>query len=68
MVKGYLTTGEAAARLGVSAARVRRMILDGVIKGAEKAGRDNLIPEKEIARLEVTDRPSGRPKSKRRAN
>jgi excisionase family DNA binding protein len=63
VVKGYLTTSEAAERLGVSAARVRRMILDGVISGAEKVGRDNLIPEREIARLESIDRPAGRPKS-----
>ena len=62
MVKGYLTTTEAASRLNVSSARVRQMILAGVINGAEKAGRDNLIPEKEIARLENIERLPGRPK------
>lgn len=58
---GYLTTSEAAKRLGVTAARVRQMILDGIISGAEKFGRDNVIPEAEIERLEKTDRKAGRP-------
>lgn len=61
MVKGYLTTTEAAARLGVSMARIRQMIIDGVIAGAEKVGRDNVIPEREIARLESAERKAGRP-------
>jgi len=37
------------------------MILDGVIKGAEKLGRNNVIPEVEIERLEKIDRKPGRP-------
>ena len=61
MVKGYLTTTEAASRLNVSSARVRQMIISGVIKDAEKVGRDNLIPEREITRLESLDRSPGRP-------
>lgn len=40
------------ARLGISSARIRQMIIDGVIEGAEKIGRDNLITEVEIERLE----------------
>lgn len=61
VIKGYLTTKEAADQLGVSTARIRRMILDGVIVGAEKGGRDHLIPEKEIERLASLNRPAGRP-------
>lgn len=61
VMEGYLTTTEAAGRLGISTARIRQMILDGVIKGAEKFGRDNVIPEVEIERLEKIDRKSGRP-------
>jgi excisionase family DNA binding protein len=61
MVKGYLTAGEAAERLGVSDARIRRMILDGVIRKTEKAGRSHLIPESEIHRLEGLERGPGRP-------
>ena len=61
MVKGYVTTKEAADRLGVTPARIRRMILDGVIQGAETSGRDRLIPEKEMLRVEALDRKAGRP-------
>jgi excisionase family DNA binding protein len=46
-MKGYLTTEEAAEKLNVVSLRVRRMILDGVIK-AEKVGRDNFILESEV--------------------
>lgn len=60
-MKGFLTTKEAAERLGVSAARIRQMIIEGVITEAEKVGRDNFIPEKEIERLEQTERKAGRP-------
>lgn len=63
-MKSHLTTTQAAARLGVTPSRVRRMIIDGVIIGAEKIGRDILIPESEIGRLEKMDRKSGRPASK----
>lgn len=60
-MKGYLTAKQAAARLGVSDTRIRQMIIEGVIIGAEKFGRDNVIPEKEIERLENTERKAGRP-------
>lgn len=60
-MEGYLTTKEAAARLGVSTARIRQMIIEGVINGAEKFGRDNVVSEKEVKRLESLDRKAGRP-------
>lgn len=60
-MKGYITTGQLAGRLGVTAARVRRMILDGVVKNVEKIGRDNFIAEKEAQRLEALERKPGRP-------
>lgn len=60
-MEGYLTTTEAATRLGISTARIRRMILDELIKGVEKFGRENVIPEAEIERLEKIDRKAGRP-------
>ena len=60
-MKGYLTTTQAAERLKLSQARVRQMIIEGVIK-AEKVGRDNFIPESEVKRLESLDRKPGRPK------
>jgi excisionase family DNA binding protein len=60
-MKGYLTTTQTAERLNVSQARVRQMIIDGVIK-ADKFGRDNVISEAEIKRVEKLDRKAGRPK------
>ena len=62
-MKGYLTTKQAAERLNVVPSRIRRMILDGVIK-AEKIGRDNFILESEVATLEKIDRKAGRPPKK----
>ncbi len=60
VMKGYLTTKETAERLNVVPSRIRRMILDGVIK-AEKVGRDNFILESEVKRLENIERKPGRP-------
>lgn len=60
-MKGYLTTKQAAEKLNVVPSRIRRMILDGIIK-AEKIGRDNFISEAEVKRLEKTERKAGRPK------
>ena len=56
------TTAQLADRLRITPARVRQMILDGVITGAEKVGRDNLIPEKEAQRLEQAERKTGPPR------
>ena len=53
-----LTTKEAAERLGVSAARVRQMVLDGRLP-AEKFGRDLMIKESNLSLVE--DRKPGRP-------
>ncbi len=66
-MKGYLTTKETAERLNVVPSRVRRMILDGVIK-AEKVGRDNFILESEVKRLESIERKPGRPTKEDKAN
>jgi excisionase family DNA binding protein len=60
-MKGYLTTKEAAERLNVSTARIRQMIIEGVIKNAEKFGRDNVVPETEVERLAAIERKPGRP-------
>ncbi|HMS39893.1 MAG TPA: helix-turn-helix domain-containing protein [Pyrinomonadaceae bacterium] len=60
MMNGYLTTKQAAERLNVVPSRVRRMILDGIIK-AEKIGRDNFISESEVERMEKIERKPGRP-------
>ena len=55
MEKEAFTTKEAAERLGISAARVRQMVLDGSLP-AEKFGRDLVItrPALEAARQRKT--------------
>lgn len=60
-MKGFVTTSEVAARLGISTARVRQLILDGIL-AAEKFGRQNVISEKELARLKSMKRKAGRPR------
>jgi excisionase family DNA binding protein len=50
MNKG-LTSTEAAARLGISTARVRRLVLDGRLR-AEKFGRDLVIYEADLESFE----------------
>lgn len=66
-MKGYLTTKEAAEKLNVVPSRIRRMILDGVIK-AEKVGRGNFILESEVKRLENIKRKPGRPPKENKSN
>ncbi len=63
VVKNWITTAEAAERLGVTPGRVRQMILNGQLP-AEKMGRDLLIIEDNLKL--VADRKVGRPpKSKK---
>ncbi len=62
MENDFLTTNEAAQRLGVSAAYIRQMIIRGIIKGAKKFGRDNMVPADEIEILKNTEKKAGRPK------
>ena len=61
----YLTTKEAAARFSLSDARIRQMVMAGVIRRYEQPGGPKgliLIPEAEIKRLENTERKGGRPR------
>jgi excisionase family DNA binding protein len=46
-----MTTSEAAEHLGVSPARVRRLVLDGRLP-AEKFGRDLVIQESDVVAFE----------------
>ena len=59
-MNGFFTTKQVAEMLGVSSARIRQMIIEGVIK-AEKVGRDNFIAEDEVARVKGLNRKAGRP-------
>lgn len=54
-----MTTSEAAARLGVTQARIRQMILAGQLR-AKKVGRDWAIEERNLGRVAV--RKVGRPR------
>jgi excisionase family DNA binding protein len=55
-IKGYLSTAEAAARLGLKdKSRVRQLILAGRVQ-AEKVGRDWLIESAELDRFIKGDR------------
>jgi excisionase family DNA binding protein len=44
----YLTTNEASSRLGVSTARVRRMLKDGILAG-RRFGRDWQVEETSVS-------------------
>lgn len=55
-----LTTTEAAALLGVSAGRVRQLIVAGRLPST-KRGRDRFIPRAAAVALRDQDRPVGRP-------
>jgi excisionase family DNA binding protein len=57
-MNGLLTTLEAAQKLGVTAGRVRQMIVDGQLP-AMKMGRDNFIKEADLKLVE--GRKVGRP-------
>lgn len=57
-MNGLLTTLQAAEKLGVTAGRVRQMIIDGQLP-AMKMGRDNFIKESDLRLVE--DRKVGRP-------
>ena len=59
---GLLTTVEAAERLHVSQRRVRQFITEGRLP-AEKKGRDYLINERDL--IKVEDRKTGRPPKKK---
>ncbi len=58
----YITTKQAAKKLGINDSRVRQLILAGRLP-AEKAGRDWLIKESDLK--EVADRKPGRPRKEK---
>jgi excisionase family DNA binding protein len=58
--KKLLTTQETAQLLGLSDGRVRRMILDGILK-AEKFGSSNMIKRSDAEKVKIHGK-AGRPK------
>ncbi len=60
--KKLLTTKETAQLLGLSDGRVRRMILDGILK-AEKFGRSNMIKKSDAEKVKVYGKVGRPPKS-----
>ncbi len=57
--KKLLTTQETAKLLGISDGRVRRLVLDGILK-AEKFGRSNMIKKSDAEKVTIHGKP-GRP-------
>ena len=62
-MESFLTTQQAAERLGVTAGRVRQMIVDGQLP-AMKMGRDNFIRAEDLQL--VAGRKVGRPAKARK--
>jgi excisionase family DNA binding protein len=61
-MKGYITTTEAAERLGISSARVRQLVVSGKLP-VQKFGPVNMVRESDLDL--IRDRPSvGRPPGK----
>lgn len=60
-MKDLLTTTEVAEIIGVSSARIRQLVIAGVLP-ARKFGRDNLIERKDLKYLD--NRGKGRPRKK----
>ena len=58
-LKDYLTTTEAAEKLGVNGSRIRQLIRDGKLP-ATKLGNNNLIKLSDLELVRV--RPNGRPR------
>ncbi len=58
--KKLLTTKETAQLLGLSDGRVRRMVLDGIIK-SKKFGRSNMIKKSDAEKVKTYGK-VGRPK------
>ncbi len=58
--KKLLTTQETAQLLGISDGRVRRMVLDGILK-AEKFGRSNMIKKSDAEKVKTYGK-AGRPR------
>lgn len=60
MLEGYITTKEAAERLGVSQGRIRQLVANGKLP-AQKVGQTNLVKETDLSLVE--NRTTGRPAS-----
>lgn len=58
-MEGYLTTQQAADRLGVSAGRIRQLIADGKLP-SELFGRDRMIKESDLKKVKTYGK-AGRP-------
>jgi hypothetical protein len=63
----FLTTAEAAAELGIGLTRTLVLLRAGKFVGAQKIGRDWIIPRASLAHVTVYGK-SGRPPRKKRRN
>jgi excisionase family DNA binding protein len=60
---GYLTSSQAAARLGLSRQRVHVLLLSGRIPSTVLAGH-RLIKRRDLEKFASAKRPTGRPRTK----
>jgi excisionase family DNA binding protein len=58
MIEGYITTKQAAEKLGVSEGRIRQFVAEGRLP-AMKVGQTNLVKESDLKL--VKERKTGRP-------
>lgn len=62
MPDNYLTTAQAAERLGLAARTLRKLCTDGRFPNAERRGRDWIIPAADMKYLTALPRPRNRPR------
>jgi excisionase family DNA binding protein len=63
MIDGYLTTRQAAEKLGVTIGRIQQLVAEKKIK-AQKVGRDNLIKEADLDSIKTYGKAGRPPKAK----
>jgi len=64
VLENYLNTSEAANVIGCTDAHVRRMLIEGTMKGKKVSGRSWMVPRKEAERVAARQAPTGRPRKR----
>lgn len=67
IVPGYMTSKEAADYLGIKQARIRQLVIAGVLR-SEKIGQMHLIPFEDVQQYKAIRVNAGWPKGKPRKN
>ena len=61
----YLTTPQAAAKLGLTTGRVRQLAIAGELPGAKRFGRDWMIPKEAVEKSLPRPKPGPTPQGKK---